>query len=273
MVSAVLLAVGGTACGDSPPVVTATPSTFFTSSTSSTSSTSIAASAGLGFSDRDNGRSATVAAGQRITVILHSSDFVFAPASDVSVLREDGPPTVTPGRPTCTDAVAGCGTVVANFVAVGAGDATIAADRTGCVEPGCPPAAAHWQLTVQVAGEAPTSTSPTPTDPPAASEVRGTVHFSPVCPVEQIPPDPECAPRPGPADIELIGPDGTVAASTPAGEDGAFTIPVAPGSYAVRATAAPGTALGGACQTDPPEFTVDPAMSITVSVSCDTGIR
>jgi hypothetical protein len=270
-----LVLAAATACGTSTPAVTAPAPTSATSATSSTSVRAV--DAGLGFSDRDNGRSATVAAGQRITVILHSSDFVFAPASDASVLREDGSPTVTPGGATCTDpAGAGCGTVVAGFVAVGPGEAAIVADRASCVEPGCPPAAAHWQLTVRVADTVPpsttgpTTTTTAPAVPPAGSEVTGTVRFSPVCPVERLPPDPACAPRPGPADIELVGPDGVVAASTTAGEDGAFTIPVPPGSYEVRAAA--GT-LGRACQPDPAQVIVAPASSVSVSVSCDTGIR
>ncbi len=208
-------------------------------------------------------------------MILHSSDYVFAPASDIAVLREDGPPTVTPGGATCTDAAgAGCGTVVASFVAVGPGEVALTADRTNCAEPACPPTSAHWTLTVHVTGDAPAeSTSSTLADPPVSdAEVRGTVLFSPVCPVEQIPPDPACAPRPGPAHIELLHPDGTVAATTTAGDDGTFTTVVRSGAYAVRA-AAPGLTIGGACQVDPAEIVMAPGSSLTIAVSCDTGIR
>ena len=226
-------------------------------------------------------------AGQRITVILHSSDFVFAPPSDPSVLREDGPPTVTDGGASCTDAAgAGCGTVVTSFVAVRPGAADLRADRRSCIEPACPPDAAHWELHLQVVGTAPPgSTSSTLGDPPPPtttttlppapaheSGVRGTVHFSPVCPVERVPPDPACAPRAGPADIELVGPDGAVAASARAGDDGAFVLPAAPGRYTLRASAA-GPGIGGGCRAEPEEVTVEPGGEITVAVSCDTGIR
>ena len=94
--------------------------------------------------------------------------------------------------------------------------------------------------------------------------------FSPVCPVERIPPDPQCAPRPGAADIQLVLPNGTVAAQARAGSDGQFSMVVAPGPYAVRASApAPGPGKG--CQVD--EVTVVAVAVATVVVRCDTGIR
>lgn len=106
----------------------------------------------------------------------------------------------------------------------------------------------------------------------AGSGVKGTVQFSPVCPVERIPPDPQCAPRPGAADIQLVRPNGTVAAQARAGPDGQFSIAVAPGTFAVRASApAPGPGKG--CQVEPAEVTVVAGAVATVVVRCDTGIR
>ncbi len=233
----------------------------------------------LGFSDADDGRSATIAVGQQLTVILHSSDFVFRNPSDPAVLRADGPPTVTPGGPSCVEGPgSGCGTVVATFVGLASGEVELRADRAACSEPECAPADAHWRLSVHV-GEpsaAPTTTTTTATATTATadleSEVRGTVVFSPTCPVERVPPDPACAPRPGAATVELARLDGTVVARYPAGPDGIFNIRVAPGTYTVLASASL-SGIGGGCQADPAEVTTGPGESTTITVTCDTGIR
>ncbi|MCA1675610.1 MAG: hypothetical protein LC799_26670 [Actinobacteria bacterium] len=134
------------------------------------------------------------------------------------------------------------------------------------------------RLTTTVPATSPTTapitavtTSPT-TRAGARSGVKGTVLFSPVCPVERPRPDPECAPRPGAADIQLVRPNGTVAAQGRAGSEGHFGVVVAPGFYAVRATAdAPGPGKG--CQVEPAEVTVVAGAVALVAVSCDTGIR
>jgi hypothetical protein len=99
------------------------------------------------------------------------------------------------------------------------------------------------------------------------------VRFSPVCPVERVPPDPQCAPRGGAARITLVRADGAVAASgDAAAADGAFSFPVAPGTYAVQAAAA-APSPGRGCQADPSTVTVPARAYVTVTVSCDTGIR
>ncbi|MEA2826600.1 MAG: hypothetical protein QOG43_1039 [Actinomycetota bacterium] len=109
--------------------------------------------------------------------------------------------------------------------------------------------------------------------PPAdGSGVHGTVLFGPVCPVERIPPDPACAPRPGPARIRLFRADGALAAEGTAGDDGNFMIPVGPGTYEVQteaATAGPGRG----CQAEPAQILVPSGSFVSVSVTCDTGIR
>jgi hypothetical protein len=263
------VAVAGTGCGQPAPVAPAPP----VSSSTTAIPTTIPASA-VGFSDNDNGRSVDVALGQQVTVILHSADFAFAPPSDPSVLRDDGDPTVTPGGPSCTEvAGSGCGTIVASFVGLAPGNAELRADRTGCTEPDCPQSAAHWELLLHVVGADPRASTSIPAPPPERDgEVRGTVRFSPVCPVERAPPDPECAPRPGPAAIDLVGADGIVAASARAGDDGAFVVPVAPGRYALRANVS-GSASGEGRQANPATVVVAPGAAATVAVSCDTGIR
>lgn len=105
----------------------------------------------VGLSDADHGRTVTVAAGQRVTVILHSSEFVFAPPTNEAVLRADGPPTVTASPPTCVEEPgSGCGTVVASFVGQAPGDAQLVAERPGCALPECGPSDARWRLAVRV---------------------------------------------------------------------------------------------------------------------------
>jgi hypothetical protein len=95
-----------------------------------------------------------------------------------------------------------------------------------------------------------------------------------VCPVEQNPPDPACAPRPGPAHIQLVRADGTIAAQGDAGSDGHLTLAVAPGDYTVQATTVSATAaIGRGCSAAPSQISVKPATVTTVAVSCDTGIR
>ena len=102
--------------------------------------------------------------------------------------------------------------------------------------------------------------------------VQGTVLFGPVCPVERIPPDPLCVPRPGVARIRVLRSDGSAAAEVASGPDGRFSIAVGPGTYRVTAAAsAPGPGRG--CQVEPPQATVVARSFFTVSVTCDTGIR
>lgn len=132
---------------------------------------------------------------------------------------------------------------------------------------------------------APTTTATTPTTVPgvtststaiasAGSQVRGTVLFSPTCPVERVPPDPACAPRPGPAHIQLVRADGTIAAQGDAGSGGQFAISVAPGSYGVQAESSPAApGIGRSCTASPAQVIVKSEAGSTVAVSCDTGIR
>jgi hypothetical protein len=119
----------------------------------------------------------------------------------------------------------------------------------------------------------PPITTPVTTVLPAVSAVHGTVLFSPTCPVEQVPPNPACAPRPGAAHIQLVRADGTTAAQGDAGSNGQFFIQVAPGSYTVKATAPTPAAIGRGCTANPSPVTVTPSAASSVAVSCDTGIR
>ncbi len=252
------LGLGLAGCNNSRPVLRPPPST---------TSTAAPAPPPLGFSDADDGRAVTVLVGQRVTVILHSSDFVFGAPTGPAIVPVDQP-TVTPGGTDCIEGPgSGCGTVVASFVGLALGDAELFADRATCVEPACGEADAHWRLQVQVVDEATATTTVA-----LGSEVRGTVLFSPTCPVETDPPDPSCAPQPGPATIELARPDGIVVAQDRAGDDGEFSLSAPPGVYTVL-TFGPDSAVGGGCVPDPAEVTLETDTSTTITVTCDTGIR
>jgi hypothetical protein len=104
----------------------------------------------------------------------------------------------------------------------------------------------------------------------SATGVRGTVVFGPVCPVERFPPDPACAPRPGPASLRLATDDGSTAAETRAGNDGRFEMRVPVGRYTLQANTDTQAAIGG-CESV--EVEVAAGTFSEVTVSCDTGIR
>ena len=166
-------------------------------------------------------------------------------------------------------AVAGCGDAPAARVAV-ATTTAVPAPTTTTTAPSATTTTATPATTTMVTTPPRPATTTTP--PPTRAGIEGTVRFGPVCPVERIPPDPACAPRPGAATIRLVGTDGRVLAMEEAGADGRFSIPVAPGDYAVTATAS-SPSPGRGCQADPAQVTVVAGSFTAVSVLCDTGIR
>ncbi|MDQ1428538.1 MAG: hypothetical protein QOK39_2014 [Acidimicrobiaceae bacterium] len=196
-----------------------------------------------------------------------SSRLVAASGAGASTTIGGGSPTLpVPAGDTGTTGVVGVpgGSGVTGTGVTGTGVAV-----TPTHPPSSPPTSAP---TVTSSVSRPTTTVST-TAPPGSS-VRGSVAFSPTCPVEKIPPDPACAPRPGPAHIELARADGSVAAQGDAGANGRFAITVAPGIYAVHATTLPSTPpIGRGCTATPASVTVTPASGASVTVSCDTGIR
>jgi len=180
-----------------------------------------------------------------------------------------GPATsaVTPGPPGSVGAVpnppGGVGTIPSSATVPGATPGTTVT----------PPIAATT-VVPPTSAPATTVTSTATSVAPAASAVRGTVAFSPVCPVEKVPPDPACAPRPGAARITLLRPDGSVAAQGAAGADGHFALPVGPGDYTVQAVPVAASATTGRpCVVTPSSVVVTPGNVSTVTVACDTGIR
>ena len=99
--------------------------------------------------------------------------------------------------------------------------------------------------------------------------VRGTVTYVTSCPAGRNSAT-TCVAHRGPAHIELLNTDGSVAAAGNAGSGGAFAITVAPGTYAVHATTIPTTTAAAAlpCTATPNQVTASSGSGSAISVSC-----
>ena len=98
------------------------------------------------------------------------------------------------------------------------------------------------------------------------------VDAGPTCPVERVPPDPRCGPRPLAATLR-IHPTGR---STPrwtvrSGQDGRFSVRLAPGTYVVKPLAAAGSAFPR--PPAPRRVTVHAGRFTRITITYDTGIR
>jgi hypothetical protein len=113
--------------------------------------------------------------------------------------------------------------------------------------------------------------SPSPSgSTPARTGIAGTATAGPVCPVERVPPDPSCAPRPV-ADAVMVIRDrsGAEIARGHTGTDGSFFIAVAPGVYQIEPQPVQGLMGTAGSQ----QVTVDAGDGATVDIVYDTGIR
>lgn len=108
------------------------------------------------------------------------------------------------------------------------------------------------------------TTSVVPSPGPRGT-VTGVVTLGPVCPVERVPPDPTCAPRPLAADIDVTG--ATAAPPVRSAADGRFRIELPPGTYVVQAR----SPASRGCK--PETVMVAAGLEVKVDLSCDTGIR
>lgn len=104
---------------------------------------------------------------------------------------------------------------------------------------------------------------------PLNSGVRGSVTLSPTCPVERMPPDPMCAPKPYATAVTVY----RVGSKTPfllgnSNASGAFEFSLAPGLYTL-------VAKGGQVLPRCSEVFVNvlPKTYASTTISCDTGIR
>ena len=110
---------------------------------------------------------------------------------------------------------------------------------------------------------------PAPSPPPGTG-LAITVAAGPVCPVEQIPPDPACAPRPvAGAKILIKAGDDTIVATLETDANGAASVDLFPGTYAVEPQPAAGLMGTAAAQ----EVTVVDGTLTPVLLAYDTGIR
>lgn len=117
----------------------------------------------------------------------------------------------------------------------------------------------------------PVASSQAPPSATAAARIVGRATAGPVCPVETIPPNPACAPRPVPNAIIVVrDASGAEVARATTGADGTFEITVAPGRYVVEALPVSGLMGAPAPQTDVIVATSAPT---TVDFGYDTGIR
>lgn len=101
------------------------------------------------------------------------------------------------------------------------------------------------------------------------SVISGSVTLSPVCPVERMPPDPQCAPKPFATEIKVFDDNGGKLVKTIQSlSDGSYTLTLPYGNYMLQATG--GKTLP---QCSPINLRVQAPTVNNVSISCDTGIR
>lgn len=103
------------------------------------------------------------------------------------------------------------------------------------------------------------------------SGITGSVLLGPTCPVERIPPDPQCADRPYQGDF-VVTPSGgvQVIAKFSSGADGKFKIALKPGEYIIRQSDT--TKILPRCP-DTGTIKVEEGKFANADISCDTGIR
>lgn len=104
---------------------------------------------------------------------------------------------------------------------------------------------------------------------PLNSGVNGTIMVGPVCPVMQYPPVEGCDDRPLATKVTIsrVSAKTGVMVRTVSGKDGRFTQELAPGNYIINA----GEKMLPSCpQTN---ITVEPNKYVSITISCDSGIR
>ncbi len=103
---------------------------------------------------------------------------------------------------------------------------------------------------------------------PINAVVSGTVMLSPICPVERIPPDPKCMPKPYATEVKVLDDKGGTLKTTQSLSDGSFTIILPYGNYTFQA-------IGGnpLPRCSPIILSVQTPTINNVNISCDTGIR
>lgn len=101
-------------------------------------------------SEANNGKTYTIAKGDSVTVVLHSTYWTIDGSSNPAVMKAVGQQTASPPANPC-HAGQGCGTISQKFVAVGPGTAHLKASRTSCGEAlQCSPSPQRWDVSIVV---------------------------------------------------------------------------------------------------------------------------
>jgi hypothetical protein len=106
----------------------------------------------------------------------------------------------------------------------------------------------------------------------ASSGIRGRVVASPTCPVERVPPDPQCAPHGFAAAVRIYRlSDQRTVARLRSRDNGRFRVRLRPGHYGVSAL----PAVGGSLPRCPRRVkaSVRRGYYTGVTIDCDSGIR
>jgi hypothetical protein len=101
--------------------------------------------------------------------------------------------------------------------------------------------------------------------------IKGSVILSPTCPVERIPPDPNCAPKPYETTVQVIeigSPKSSAFATAKTDKNGKYQISLPPGKYALQPV---GGSILPRCETK--EVVISSGSITEINLSCDTGIR
>ncbi len=118
------------------------------------------------------------------------------------------------------------------------------------------------------------NTTPPPNKLPVESgkgTIAGMVLLGPLCPVERIPPNPQCADKPYQTNLILTTSNGTQMIETFSSNiNGKFSVQVPPGVYAIRS--APSINFYPRCSTNN-AVSVSAGAYASSTVYCDTGIR
>jgi hypothetical protein len=102
-------------------------------------------------SDAANGKTLTLAVGQKLVVTLNSTYWQFGSPSDVAIVSPDGQAVAAACAAPPPYPGSGCGTVTQGYHGGRAGTAVLSATRTSCGEALlCSPAQSSWKLTVLV---------------------------------------------------------------------------------------------------------------------------